>query len=104
MYTYPLQITDTALIEQYRALLSPTERERYHDFMFDRHRHTYLVATALTRTVLSLYSECIYGEAVSPAQWQFAANDYGKPFVVDPVPRTAPPLQFSLLTEKVWSC
>jgi 4'-phosphopantetheinyl transferase len=57
--------------------LSAAERKRYHAFVFDRHRLEYLATRALVRTALS---SC---RAVAPADWQFHANAYGRPELVD---------------------
>jgi 4'-phosphopantetheinyl transferase len=69
-------IADPALLDQYRRLLDPQEAARLERFVFPKHRHQYLVARALLRSVLS-----IYDNAISPADWRFEANPYGKPSI-----------------------
>ncbi|AIO68902.1 4'-phosphopantetheinyl transferase family protein [Burkholderia oklahomensis] len=78
-----------ALRERYRALLSADERERLERFAFDHLKIEYLVTRALCRTVLSAYVD-----DVSPAQWRFRANAYGRPEIDAGDAR--PPLRFNL--------
>ncbi len=70
-------ITDPALLAGYEALLTTEEAERRDRFHFPRDRHQFLVARALVRTTLTRY----YPE-IRPADWRFAANDYGRPYIV----------------------
>jgi 4'-phosphopantetheinyl transferase len=69
-------IADPALLARYRALLDATERKRCDAFVFPHHRHSYLVAHALVRTVLSRYAD------VSPEAWRFSTNAYGRPEIL----------------------
>jgi 4'-phosphopantetheinyl transferase len=55
------------------AWLHPAERERYHRFVFERHRIEYLATRALVRRALSSY------RPVEPAAWQFRATAHGRP-------------------------
>jgi len=59
--------------------LTPQERARRDRFRTDRLRHNYLTTRALCRWVLSRYT------GVSPNQWQFVENPYGKPAIAAPV-------------------
>ena len=77
------QITDSALLTRYRDLLEAHEAERQQLFHFPQHRHQYLVARALLRYVLSLYTE-----SVAPRDLRFEKNAYGKPSLVN-FPETA---------------
>ncbi|WP_100175999.1 4'-phosphopantetheinyl transferase family protein [Bradyrhizobium nitroreducens] len=76
LWLSPLPIIhDAKLLEGYAALLSKDETSRLHRFHFPRDKHRYLVTRALIRTVLSFYAD------VSPSDWQFAANYYGRPSI-----------------------
>ena len=59
-------------------LLCAEEQDRCLRFVFDRDRHTYLVARSLLRKVLSRY------RPVPPQTWRFVVNDYGKPRIDAP--------------------
>lgn len=67
-------VRDHALLSDYQALLDPQEARRHARFLFDRHRHQFLVTRALTRTVLAQYEA-----RESAGELRFAANDHGKP-------------------------
>jgi 4'-phosphopantetheinyl transferase len=83
------QITGQALLSQYRHLLSPQEVIRNQRFKFEKDRKQHLITRALVRSVLSSYIN-----TVSPADWQFNTNEYGKPEVA---PETLPyPLKFNV--------
>jgi 4'-phosphopantetheinyl transferase len=62
----------------FKTLLCDEERARCLRFVFDRDRHTYLVARSLLRKALSCYCP------VSPEAWRFRVNDYGKPSINPP--------------------
>jgi 4'-phosphopantetheinyl transferase len=59
--------------------MSAEEGARQERFVFEKDRHTHLVARGLMRTVLSRYT------GVDPASWVFGANSYGKPEIAQPV-------------------
>ncbi|WP_197436492.1 MULTISPECIES: 4'-phosphopantetheinyl transferase superfamily protein [Rhizobium/Agrobacterium group] len=65
------------LLSEYAALLSEEECARAERFHFPCDRHQFLVARALLRTTLSHYYP-----AISPRNWQFAKNPYGRPYVI----------------------
>ncbi|ADO71799.1 4'-phosphopantetheinyl transferase family protein [Stigmatella aurantiaca] len=69
----PERITEPGLLESYRALLDPGERDKQQRFYFERHRLQYLVSHALVRLTLSRYAP------VAPEAWSFSANQYGRP-------------------------
>jgi 4'-phosphopantetheinyl transferase len=71
------QITDPRLLETYRLLMAPEEREQESNFYFDRDRRRYLVTRALVRTVLSRY------EARLPHEWTFQNTYYGRPVIAN---------------------
>ncbi len=87
-WAHPTQIRDPELLHRYTAILDNRERERMARFMFERHRHTYLIAHALVRTVLSRYAD------VEPADWAFVFNEHGRPDI-DPAHQLGT-LQFNL--------
>jgi 4'-phosphopantetheinyl transferase len=60
------------------AWLHPTELERYHRFVFDRHRLEYLATRALVRRALSTY------RPLAPAAWQFRITSHGRPEIDPP--------------------
>ncbi len=71
--TTPETITDPALLATYMAWMNPEEAARQARFLFDRHRHQFLVARALVRSTLSRYA------ALAPADWRFVNNAWGRP-------------------------
>jgi len=82
------QIPDS-LASAYRDLLDGAEREQEPRFYFARDRRRYLVTRALVRTVLSRY------EAVSPKDWMFSTNAYGRPEIAN-LPSRESGLTFNL--------
>ena len=95
--TVPEEITDPATLSDYRSLLSEEERERQQRFHFEKDRHSFLVSHALVRKVLSRYTD------VEPADWQFAAGEYGRPEIAGPA--GVPALRFNLThTEGLTAC
>ena len=75
-------------VEFYEQLLTDDERRRYGRYMFERHRHLYLLTRALVRTTLSRYRD------VAPERWRFCENEWGKPDVAEP--QEAKPIHFNL--------
>lgn len=63
--------------ERILPTLSSDERVRHDRFVFDRHRHEYLMTRGLARGVLSSY----VGRARS--ELHFTANEYGRPILED---------------------
>ncbi len=76
----PAEASDPALLDNYRSLLTPEERERYQRYHFEKDRLLFLLTRALVRTTLSRYG------SLSPTQWEFEANSHGKPQLVSPCP------------------
>lgn len=81
-------VTDPATLERLLELLDADERRRHGRFIFDQHRHLYLVAHGLVRTTLSRYAN------LAPRDWRFECNNYGRPEIANPLP--GPPLKFNL--------
>lgn len=67
------EIQDEVLLGQYRAILSPLERQQELRYRFPSDRLCYLVTRALVRTVLSRYLD------TQPSCLLFAFNAYGRP-------------------------
>ena len=65
------------LAQGYYAWLTPEELLQHGRFYFEKDRHRYLLTRALVREVLSRYAP------VSPEGWRFAADRYGKPYIVE---------------------
>ena len=84
----PEDVLDPAVLQQYLALLSGGECERYRQFRFDPDRRRFLVSHALVRRVLSAYVD------VDPSSWQFSSNQHGRPEIS--APAITPPLRFNL--------
>jgi 4'-phosphopantetheinyl transferase len=71
--TFTSDITNDRLYRAYRGLLTDEERHQESKFNFECDRKQYLITRALVRTVLSRYAR------VSPEDWLFAKNAYGRP-------------------------
>lgn len=67
-------VRDAELLGAYQALLNPEEVQRHQRFHFDRHRHQFLVARALVRSVLAQYEAMDSGAGL-----KFGRNKHGKP-------------------------
>lgn len=87
-FAFPDEIEDESLLEQYRLLLSPDETERHQRFYFPKHRHQFLVAHALVRTMLSRFS------GTAPEKLRFVKNRYGRPEIE--AAEASPPIRFNL--------
>jgi 4'-phosphopantetheinyl transferase len=83
------QIADAHLLDRYHEVMNEAEREQHKRFHFKKHRHQYLVTRALVRSVLSFYVD-----EISPQDWHFETNKYGKPSIHQP--GVTLPLQFNL--------
>ncbi len=73
-------IRDLGLLNRYRQLLTHEERLQEKRFHFENDQRRYLVTRALVRTVLSRYA------SISPEQWLFSTNAYGKPEIANADP------------------
>jgi 4'-phosphopantetheinyl transferase len=60
------------------AWLHATELERYHRYVFDRHRLEYLATRALVRRALSAH------RPIAPPAWQFRITSHGRPEIDPP--------------------
>ncbi len=63
------------MLDRCWSVLAGDERARHDRFLFEKDRHLYLISHALVRWALSQYDQ------VSPAEWRFVENDYGRPEV-----------------------
>lgn len=86
--TYDDEITDSALLQQYKKLLTDDETARMNRFVFEKHQKQFLIARALVRTTLSRYLD------YPPTAWRFSQNQYGRPEPV--LSQSDPPLRFNL--------
>ena len=84
----PESVTDADVLSRCHQLLCAEEEERRLRYRFESLRHDFVVARALVRTTLSRYV------GLSPADWRFVANDYGRPEIESP--ETARSLRFNL--------
>lgn len=75
--------------ERQRATLSASEQDRYEDIRAPRIKQQYWQARWAVREALSCYAP-----EVTPQQWQFSRNDYGRPSVQGP--QLAFPLDFNI--------
>ncbi len=74
-FTFPSEITDNTLLNNYQQLLTEEEHQRWQRFHFKKHQHQYLMTRALVRTSLSHYIN------ITPKDWQFSKNEFGKPAI-----------------------
>ena len=77
-----------SLTRAHLEALPDHEREKYFSFLVAPKKLEYLLTRTLVRKVLSNYSD------VSPNQWRFEANTYGRPHVA--FPKLELPIQFNL--------
>jgi 4'-phosphopantetheinyl transferase len=87
-FVYPEKISDPALLDRYKSLLSDEELTQMPRFFSASHQHQYLLTRALLRTTLSAYYP------VDPAAWVFGTNSYGKPQIRHP--ERILPIRFNL--------
>ena len=74
----PAAFHDSVHLARYRHLLTEAERAKVDRFRFTRDRHTALMTRVLVRVVLSRYCD------VTPREWRFHTNHYGRPEVAMP--------------------
>lgn len=90
LYTALLdQMDDARALRCCEALLSPDERARQGQFVFERNRREFVYAHALVRLALSRHAPHI-----APETWRFSVGRHGKPAVAGPT--DAPALYFNL--------
>lgn len=87
-FTFPQEINDAKLLEAYHGLLNDEEKQKQNRYLFEQHRHDYLIARALVRSVLSRYVE------KDPKEWQFSKNQHGRPEIE--CDNDIPPFRFNL--------
>lgn len=75
--TFYDEIADECLLGRLGRLLSEAERQQQQRFYFADDRKRFLVTRAMVRSVLSQY------EAVTPVEWVFSANSYGRPQIAN---------------------
>lgn len=67
---------DTSFLKDCHDSLNEKESHNQRRFYFERDRHQYLVAHGALRRILSYYEV-----GVSPEQWRFEENNYGRPYI-----------------------
>jgi 4'-phosphopantetheinyl transferase len=72
-YVRTADVAEAALLERCEALLLAEEREQHRRFVFERHRHEYLVTRALSRGVLAHHL------GARPESLAFKRNEFGRP-------------------------
>lgn len=77
-FAYVDEIQNLHLLHRYRNLLTEEERQQEKRFHFMHDQRRYLITRALVRAVLSQYVE------VTPDQWLFTKNAYGRPEIAYP--------------------
>ena len=87
-YVLSDRVTAPAMLSEFGELMSSDEQAQHVRFVFERHRHQYLVTRGFVRTLLSSYAD------VPPAEWRFEKNAYGRPEIEHP--KQVPPLRFNL--------
>jgi 4'-phosphopantetheinyl transferase len=87
-FAYPERISESAVLDRYKGLLTAAEQNQMSRYYSATHRHQYLITRALIRSSLSEYF------SVAEDQWRFAANTYGKPTICFPDP--APAIRFNI--------
>src|SRR5262245_53131282 len=68
---------EESLFHEYERLFGADANHRGSRSVFALPRHRYLVTRAVVRTVLSRYAD------LSPAEWVFASNAYGRPEIAN---------------------
>lgn len=87
-FTFPQEINDARLLDAYYGLLNDEERQKQNRYYLEHHRHEYVIARALVRSILSRYVE------KAPNEWQFSKSQYGRPEIERDY--DTPPLRFNL--------
>ncbi|MBK8265714.1 MAG: 4'-phosphopantetheinyl transferase superfamily protein [Nannocystis sp.] len=86
----PREIRDPEALERLAAWLSADEVARRGRFVFERHRHDFLIARALVRGVLARYT------GIEPAGLRFSAGPHGRPALAPGCAGAAAGLRFNL--------
>lgn len=71
-------LIEPRLLARCRQMLLPDELQRAGRFYFEEDQHTFLLARALVRTMLS------QAMPVDPRVWRFRTNPYGRPEIDEP--------------------
>jgi 4'-phosphopantetheinyl transferase len=66
------------VVNRFRQLLTPNERDRAERFSQDRDKSAFIVARGVLRVILSGYLHA------PPGELRFCTNDFGKPFLTGP--------------------
>ncbi|MDP5210196.1 4'-phosphopantetheinyl transferase superfamily protein [Microbulbifer sp. 2205BS26-8] len=71
-------IDNDRTLKRFSRIISIEERLKQKNFYFKKHRQQYLITRALLRYVLSKYEN-----TVSPSDWVFISNKYGRPYIAN---------------------
>ncbi len=77
-YSYAEEFKNSKSFESAFAILSQAEKSQYQKYSFEKDKNLYLLARYLLRSTLSRYSN-----AITPANWVFEFNPFGRPFVIN---------------------
>jgi 4'-phosphopantetheinyl transferase len=80
LWYWQLEALPPALLERAIPFLSDGELARYHRYRVNEPARTFLAARFLLRSLLSAYG------ALDPREWRFAANPWGRPYILNPDP------------------
>jgi len=93
LWYFPYQETesqDPIFWDSHSTLLHKEEWTRHDRFVFPRDRLLFMATRILVRSVLSKYAP------ISPQEWQFSTETYGKPFLSGPPLPNVSALHFNL--------
>ncbi|URD99956.1 4'-phosphopantetheinyl transferase superfamily [Musa troglodytarum] len=76
-YIVPNELEDASLLQDYRELLSPCEKENVLSIKGEALKKCAILSRVLVRTTLSRYTDC----KVNPRLFKFRKNRFGKPEV-----------------------
>lgn len=89
-YTRHSTLLDDRIYHLYTSWLSTAETERLNNYQIASKKKGYLISRALLRSVFSRYYPINM-----PADWLFAENDYGKPYISN-YPALSEKIEFNL--------
>lgn len=84
-------LSDSSLKNQFEAMLSAEERQRYQRFLFAEDRQRFLLTRAAIRILLSRYDS-----RQQPGDWQFGKNKHGRPELLEQPAHQLDTLSFNI--------
>jgi len=70
----PTAVQAREQLARYAAWMTEDEAARQQRFIFERHRHAFLVARGLVRGTLTRYAP-----SIAPGEWRFVVGEHGRP-------------------------